>query len=401
MLEGLRVVECATVIAAPMTCACLADMGATVIKIEPPNGDMWRHINRAHPTWAEEPYGPLFANNNRGKRSVVVDLTADGARASVVRLLREQNADVFVTNLPPYQLKKYKIDFESLRAEVPRVIYAQLSAFGSSGPGASRPGYDTGAFWAATGLMDIVKPSDDPNMPPARFPGGIGDAATSQMLLAGIGLALYHRERTGRGQRVDVSLLQAGIFTMALPLIAAAGGTAAEVRATRAESSVPLMQPYRTKDGVWLNLLCLDWKRWWPLLVDALGLEPALATDARLALPVGGLTPEERRRVVRLFDAAFASRVAAEWEATLTHKKISFQRVMRFEEVLGDAQAEHLGALTALPGSEALCRMGRAFSALPISFSDVDAGTHRPRGPAPLLGEATAQLLGAPRSSKL
>ena len=135
-----------------------------------------------------------------------------------------QTADIFITNVRLKSLKKAGLDYESLAERFPKLIYGHLSAFGLDGPMVDDPGYDFGAFWAQSGLMDIVKSDDD--SPPPREPGGIGDYNTGMQLLGGVFAALYDRTQTGKGQLVDASLMRAGVWSMAQPLVMNMGGNA-------------------------------------------------------------------------------------------------------------------------------------------------------------------------------
>ena len=198
-------------VAAPSCCAVLADLGATVIKVERQGiGDTWR-LDRAHltPDSAWEG-GPHFANNNRGKQSVQLDVKDPLHLAAMKKLI--STADVFVTNVRSRALDRAGLGYPALSKQFPSLIYAILTAWGLEGPRADDPGYDVGAFWAATGLQDFSKPADDGHV--GQFPPAIGDHLTAMQLVAGVALGLFHRARTGRGQLVDTALLRSGIWGM-------------------------------------------------------------------------------------------------------------------------------------------------------------------------------------------
>ena len=211
VLEGIRVIELATVVAAPSCGAMMCDLGADVIKIETPSGDMWR-TNAIKLAPKGQPFGKLFENTNRGKRSVVLDLKKSDELKKLFALL--ETADVFLTNVRVKGLQRLGLDYETIRHQFPRLIYAHLTALGRAGPHRYDAGYDAGAFWAATGIQDITRPSD--KSPPSRYPGGIGDHTTGMALMSGIGMALFYRERHGRGQLVDASLLRVGTWVFVL-----------------------------------------------------------------------------------------------------------------------------------------------------------------------------------------
>jgi crotonobetainyl-CoA:carnitine CoA-transferase CaiB-like acyl-CoA transferase len=201
VLSGVTVVEMSMVLAAPMCCALMADMGATVLKVEPPGGEIWRND------------GPpeQFQQLNRGKQSVVLDVRKQPeAMVALKKLLAK--ADVFVTNLREPALLAQGLDYETLRHEFPRLVYAHMTAWGRGGPKKDDPGYDIGGFLAATGLQSAARPTDDDDLP--RNLGGLGDFTSARDLLLGVLGGLFHQQRTGEGQLVDACLLRSGIFSM-------------------------------------------------------------------------------------------------------------------------------------------------------------------------------------------
>ena len=207
VLKGVKVVELATVIAAPSASAVLADFGASVVKVERLGvGDTWR-LDRANLTpnsaWGG---GPHFANHNRGKQSVALDVK-DPVHLAALKVLI-QSADVFVTNVRSGAMDRAGLGYATLSKENPRLVYAILSAWGLDGPRVDDPGYDIGAFWAATGMQDYSKQAEE--SAPGNFPPGFGDHVTAMQLVAGVALALFHRERSGQGQLVDAALLRSG-----------------------------------------------------------------------------------------------------------------------------------------------------------------------------------------------
>jgi len=209
-LDGIKIVEMATWILAPAAGAILAEMGAEVIKIEEPvGGDPSRGL-RIGPTGV----APMFLLENRNKRSVAINLTTEKGREIAHTLLA--SADVFITNIPEEVLTRLGMDYETLSRVNPRLIYASATAYGPRGPEAGRRSFDAAAYWTRGGFMHYLgEPDSDP---PAQQAGGYGDHTGCVHIALGIALALYHRERTGVGQRVDVSLLGTGVWTSALPV---------------------------------------------------------------------------------------------------------------------------------------------------------------------------------------
>ena len=271
-LRGYRVVEIGIWVAGPAAASMLADWGADVIKVEPPAGDPNRYTLRHI---GIDAISPAFALDNRGKRSVVLDLKADEGRAHFDRLLA--GADVLVTNLRPAALQRLGLDPASLRTRFPTLVVATLTSFGWHGPDRDRPGYDVNAFWARSGIAARLLPAGQ--APPAPRPA-LGDRVAATALVAGIAAALLDRVRTGQGSVVDVSLLRTGLYCNGSDLsVQLAFGRRARTR-PREEHESPLYNCYRTADDRWLWLVALEGERHWPGLSAALG-RPELASDAR------------------------------------------------------------------------------------------------------------------------
>eukprot|EP00928_Gymnodinium_smaydae_P048041 TRINITY_DN32091_c0_g1_i1.p1 TRINITY_DN32091_c0_g1~~TRINITY_DN32091_c0_g1_i1.p1 ORF type:complete len:390 (+),score=58.66 TRINITY_DN32091_c0_g1_i1:55-1224(+) len=389
MLQGVRVVELATVLAAPSATAALADYGADVIKVESPSGDMWRNeAKRLNPNAS---HGPMFDNTNRGKKSVVMDLKKDEDVQLLHRLL--ETADVFVTNVTTQALVRLGLDYETIRERYPKLVYAHLTGWGRTGPGADRPGYDVGAWWAASGIMDFVRSSED--APPPRYQSGLGDMTTASQLLAGIGIALFHKERTGKGQLVDVCLLRSAMYvqgcalTMASAVQANTGSKGfnpakpSPLRADRTGVFNPAMNNYRTKDGQYLMLVGVEMMRHLPGILEALGI-PHLIKEIK------GF-PANKAMFVAEMDKAFAQKTEAEWVDIFDKADVWYTRVRKLEDMLHDEQANACRSFVEVPG------MKSKLIASPIVFG---AGSDVPKERAPVLGANTEEIL-APLRSKL
>jgi len=372
VLEGVKIVELATVIAAPSCCALLSDMGASVIKVEGLGvGDTWRLQNYTPDGAAAEwQCGPHFANNNRGKRSVQLNVKDKTHLAAFKKLLA--TADVFVTNVRPAALERSGLDYPTLAKEFPSMIYAICLAWGLDGPQKDDPGYDLGAFWAAGGLMDFSKDTDDSNV--GTFPPGIGDHTTGVQLAAAIAMALYHRERTGQGQLVDACLLRAAIWGMAFPLMNTATALGKQfVRQPRTDAFNETMNTYKCADGQWLQLLGLDTKRFMPKMIQALGLD---------ASKVQGLN---HKQIIELFDSHFAKQPISYWEEHLKAAGMWYTRAKRLDEVIQDPQVLADGGIVPVPWF----KYKVAGSPIKLGCSD----RHGPAGPPPAPGQHTASVL--------
>src|SRR2546425_669698 len=219
LLDGLRVIDAASFIAGPVATTILADLGADVIKVEPPDGDPYRH-RTGGPGVPDSPYNYRWIVDNRTKRGLALDLRRAEGRAVLHRLV--QRADVFVTNTPLDSRQRLGIRWEDLAPLNARLIYASITAYGERGEEAPRSGFDSTALWARTGLMDLVRPS--PDSPPSRSLPGMGDHPTGVSLFAAIMSALYRREKTGTRTMVSTSLMANGLWWDAIQVPAALSG---------------------------------------------------------------------------------------------------------------------------------------------------------------------------------
>ena len=209
VFDGLRVIDCASFVAAPAAATILGDFGADIIKVEPPGaGDAYRGLgnNPGMPAGSAHDWAWLLTGRN--KRSLAMDLKRPEAQAVLHRLAAE--ADVFITNYPLPVRTRLGIDHATLGALNRRLIYGSFTAYGEVGEEAEKTGFDSTAYWARSGLMDLVR--SEANAAPARSLPGMGDHPSASTLYGAIVTALYRRERTGRGGLVSTSLLANGLL---------------------------------------------------------------------------------------------------------------------------------------------------------------------------------------------
>jgi crotonobetainyl-CoA:carnitine CoA-transferase CaiB-like acyl-CoA transferase len=337
LLSGLRVIDAASFIAGPVATTMLADLGANVIKIEPPHGDPYRH-RMGGPGIPESPYNYRWIVDNRTKRGLAVDLRPPAGRAVLHRLVAR--ADVYVTNNPLDSRARLGTRWEDLSPLNPRLIYASITAYGERGDEAPLSGYDATALWARAGLMDLVKPT--PDSAPARALPGMGDHPTGVALFAAIMTALYRRELTGQGSMVSTSLLANGLWMNAVQIQAALSGAKVEPRPPREEATSALANLYRCADGRWFLLNALNDETDWPALIAAIE-RPDIAGDPRFVT-----TPARRanaRELIRVLDAAFGARPWAEWQPILTRHKLTYGAVATVDDARHDKQMVASGAL--------------------------------------------------------
>ncbi|MBA2283733.1 MAG: CoA transferase [Acidimicrobiia bacterium] len=386
MLEGIRVVELGVWVAGPGAGGVLADWGADVIKVEPPAGDPMRRMLAVTGGGRDDLPSPPFDLDNRGKRSVVLDLAdADGeGRAAMAALIA--TADVFLTNLRPDAVARLGLDPAAVAAANPRLVYAGVTGYGRTGPDAHRAGYDVGGFWARSGIASLSVPADDPQ---PHFRGGIGDHVTAVTTVAGILAALMERERTGRGRVIETSLLRTGIWCLGWDLGLRLRFGQVGATFPRTETPNPMINPYRAGDGLWFWLLGVEGDRLWPKLVEALGRE-AWLTDERFS------SARSRRHnagaLIALLDEIFLGSTRDEWTATFDEHDVWWAPVNTPDDVVDDPQAIATGAFVDVPagaGSDA----HRAVAS-PVAFLTADGGDDStPTRGVAALGEHTAEVL--------
>ena len=335
-LSGIRVVEIATFVAAPAAGALLSDMGAEVIKMEVPGGELIRHTRPRHNGFGSDFEGsPQFEMDNRGKQSLTLDLTNPAARHALLKVI--DGADVVLTNMLPGRCRRFGIDPERLREERPELIYASLTGYGTSGEEADSPSFDYAALWARTGMMDLTR---DPGAVPAFLRPGVGDHSAALSLVCGILAALRVRDAGGGGQVIDVSLLQTGLYLQ--------GNDLAQTLATgnpppmhdRTAPRNPLWNHYATGDERWVMLVMIESQRYWGTFTKAIG-HPELEHDSRFEGPVERY--RQSRELVKILDAVFALRSLAEWEDELAGHGVIWSPVRRLEETPLDPQARTMG----------------------------------------------------------
>jgi crotonobetainyl-CoA:carnitine CoA-transferase CaiB-like acyl-CoA transferase len=378
ILEGVRVVELTAWVAGPAAGGVLADWGADVVKVEPVTGDPQRSIFGAVGA-REQTSVPPFELDNRGKRSLVLDLRSATGQEAMERLL--ERADVFITNVRVAALTRLGLDPTAVRERHPSIVYGIITGYGLEGPDAHRPGYDVGAFWARSTLAASVVPPGE--MPPA-IRSGLGDHVTGMTLAGGVCGALFDRQRTGNGHLVATSLLRTGLYCAGWDLaILMRFGRLQSTRPREAQPT-PLVNCYAAADGKGFWLLGLEADRHWPGLVAALD-RPDLAADERfLAARDRAVNASD---LIAELDVSFATRPMEEWVARFDAHDVWWAPINTPRSALEDPQVAASGAFVELPvaDGEEPCRS----IATPI---DIDALPQRP-GPSPALGEHTADVL--------
>ena len=270
LLKGIKVIDAASFIAGPASTTILSDFGAEVIKIEPPKiGDSLRHLimrtRRVNPQ-SERDY--CWHLTSRNKKSLALDLNSEKGQEILRELVKD--SDVFVTNMPEKTRQKLKIRAEDLLPMNDRLVYGSLTGYGEDGEDSHRTAFDVLAWWARSGLMDVVRPSD--NSSPGSIPIGMGDQPSGVALFASIMTALYRREKTGKGGEVYTSLMANGAWSNGSYI--QAGLFNADFPDRQIEAPLhPFGGRYKTKDGRFLLLAIIDAAKEWPKFLKAMNLE--------------------------------------------------------------------------------------------------------------------------------
>ena len=379
LLSGLKVVDAATVIAAPAAAMMLADFGADVVKIEQPGaGDMLRMISGIR-TMPGAGIDYLWHMDARNKRSITLNLRSAAGLGVLHRLAAQ--CDVFITNHPRPVREKFGLTYDALRAANPNMIYASLTAYGERGPERDRKAFDQLAYWARSGLMDLMR--EEETVPAQGLPG-MGDHPTATAIYAGIVTALLHRERTGKGSMVETSLLANGLWSAgAVAQGVLAGGDMSGFREWRRNPQF-LFRPYRCSDGRWLQFNMVRTEELMYLLLTGMDAMHLLA-DERFA--TWEAANQNRTELKELIQEVVGQRSSDDWLAVFETLEVPVNRVAIVEESPTDAQV--LENRMVIPVTDPAFEMPRVVTH-PIQVSGVP---HVEPRPGPRLGEHTEEIL--------
>lgn len=331
IFDGLKVLDCASFIAAPAAATVLSDFGADVIKIEPPGlGDPYRNLPNL-PGYPASQHNFAWMLEARNKKSLALDLSRPEGQAVLHRLVAE--ADVFITNFPPAVRARLGLTFAQLAPLNERLIYASFTGYGEKGEEANKPGFDSNAYWARSGLMDLVRA--DENTTPARSVAGMGDHPCAMAFYGAIVTALYKRERTGKGSHVSSNLMANGIWAASVLAQAKLCGAKFQERRTREHALNAVTNHYKCKDGRWIILSLLNEEKQWPALARCLGREDLVA-DERFATKAG--RHARSIELIGIFDEIFAGKPLAEWRQILDGNGLVFGVVGILDDIPDDKQ---------------------------------------------------------------
>lgn len=331
LLEDLKVIDAASFLAGPGAATVLADYGADVIKVEPLAGDGYRTLAGNYRT----DYN--WQLTSRGKRSLALDLGEAPARRVMSRLI--ERADVLIVNFFDDQLERFGLDYATVKALNPRLIFARMTGYGTAGPDARRRGFDSTAWWARTGLMDLVR---DPGQGPVMGAPGFGDHSSAMSLFGAIMLALYRRQRSGEGCAVESSLLANGIWANGMQVQGAIAGFDIAARRQAKGWLNPFTSVYCTRDDRYLLFALINAMREWPGLCRALGHENWMQDDR-----FGDFSSmmKHRHELKALIADAVAGFSLADLAPRLAEQSLTFSVVQNLSEVVADPQARANGML--------------------------------------------------------
>jgi len=379
ILQGLKVLDVASFIAGPAATTVMADHGADVIKIEAPGGDGYRNITSG-PGMPQAKVDYHWMVDNRTKRGLQLDLRQDAAREVMLKLVAD--ADVLVTNFVPRVRAQLGLRYADLKPINERLIYASMTAYGEDGPEAGRTGFDSTAYWARTGLMDLVRP--DPDGPPARSLPGMGDHPTAIALFGAIMLGLHRRSLTGKGSKVSTSLIANGLWSNAFYAQAALAEGEIPVRPRRDNWPNALANHYKSRDERWFMLSLINEDREWDRFAEGVG-RPELLSDERF-------TDRPARHanataLIEILTEVFVEKDWEDWRALFDDLRITFGLIGRVQDLTSDQQVQPSGAVR--PVDPAQFGVGTMIDS-PIF---VDGAARRPPEPAPAVGQHSDEIL--------
>jgi crotonobetainyl-CoA:carnitine CoA-transferase CaiB-like acyl-CoA transferase len=383
-LTGIRVLDLTRVLAGPWATQVLADFGAEVIKIEKPGeGDDTRGWG---PPFVTNPDGSrgdaaYFLSANRGKWSVAIDMASAEGQA----LIRELAArsDVVIENFKVGGLKKYGLDYDSLKAVKPDIVYCSITGFGQNGPLAQRAGYDF-MIQGMAGLMSITgQPDGTPGAEPMKVGVAFADIFTGLYAVIGIQGALFHRQRTGEGQYIDMALLDSQVAVLANQALNYLVGGKAPTRLGNAHPNIVPYQTFATKDGHIIMAVGTD--RQFREYCAIIGV-PALAEDERFRTNRGRV--ENRKDLVPLLERPMTARTTADWVAVFEAAAVPCGPINSIDQVFANGQVLARGLQIGLTRDDGVQVPGVAnpvqFSVTPVEYDKAP----------PRFGDGTEKVLG-------
>lgn len=379
LLEGVKVVDFTTMVAAPAAAKMMADWGAEVVKVEAPGGEVLRVLGASMGAPAKPEENPIFDLYNANKKGVTLDLKTSAGLEVMDKLISW--ADVFISNVRFESLKKLGLDYETLSAKYPSLVWTHFSGYGLQGEEAGRPGYDMAAYWARGGFVADLSPEGEH---PLHLPTGIGDGICGLALLSGTLGALRQAEQTGQGQEVRVSLYGTAIYANGVQVISTQYQDVFPKPYHRPTS--PLMHSYRTKDGEIMVIVLPVHDKGYPQLMELLERED-LINDERYATQAAMANPKHKEELTHILENAFSQFDSQTLSERFLAADITFERARHFEEIADDPQAHanhYLYDYHFINGNRA------QMPTTPVQFSD---NFDMPYQAAPLAGADNQEVL--------
>lgn len=357
-LSGVKVVELAEWVAAPAAVRCLGEMGAEVIKIENPKGDPQRPQCAGFGGTRTETCDPTYENVNANKDWLSLNLKTQEGMDILMDLLSE--ADIFVNGLRDKALKKMGLDYETLHAKFPRLIWAQMRGYGESGDMRNEPGYDAVCWGARGGVNAVFRQAGES---PVIAPQGFGDFNAAAIFAGGIIAALFDRTRTGVGDKVTTNLYHIAIWGHCHGIQSHQFG--AQYPCDRKKVNNPFNNTYQAKDGTWF-LICLpDYDRYYVPVMTMLG-QTDLLDDERISTLAALRETGLQEFVVQRIGEGFATKDYEEWDDILLKEEVPHQKLYDYNDILAD---QELYDNDALRRYESLEFGERALNTTPLRFS--------------------------------
>ncbi len=369
-LSGIRVVDLTTMVFGPYATQIMADMGAEIIKIEPPGGDDTRYINAG----LQRDLGGIFVNCNRGKKSVILDLRSDGGKQTLRKLIA--SADVFIHSMRGKAIARLGFDYAAVSAIRPDIVYTNCYGFSRRGPYADKPAYDD-TIQAECGIPHVQSLM---NGEPGFVATIMADKVAGLTALYATTMALFHRARTGEGQEVEVGMFE----TMAsFMLLEHAGGKLFDPPIGPAHyhrAANPHRRPYRTRDGYVAALVYND--RHWSAFIEA--VKPDWVTPQMATLPERA---KQIDRIYQLLGETFLTRTTQEWLDLLGSLNVPAAPLRTTDELFEDPHLNAVGFFEEVETAQGKVR----FPGVPTWFSRTPG---KVAGPTPELGRDTDEVLG-------
>lgn len=329
-LEGIKVLELSTYVAAPIAAKMLGEWGADVIKLEPVYGDEWRYIGATLKMPIDPECNPNYDMENIGKKSVALNLKSPDGIEILHKLLAE--SDVLITNYRQEALEKLHLTYEELHEKYPRLIFGQVVGYGLKGPDSEKAGFDLTAFFARSGIMiDAV----EKDTKPMSTLVAVGDHATGVSLAAGVSAAIVKQVRTGEGEKVVSGLYQNSLYLSSSHIAASSFGL--EYPVSHATAVSPIVNSYQCKDGEWILLAGTSYDKYWVPICKQVFNDEELAANEKYH-GVRNMI-KHCSEMIEILDQKFLEKDRDEWEQLLNAADIANEKVLHWSDTLNDEQA--------------------------------------------------------------